>query len=122
MAKIFQIFIFLLLWVSISVCFAKTKLTYVKHSKLTGTINWGLPLAGHKLSTKPINSGTAKDRVHCMMQCTKTEDCIAINLGPQDARGLHVCETLSVHRHFVNLVNNITVAAEWTYVGIKVRQ
>lgn len=81
-------------------------------------INWGLPLAGHKLKVRPLNMGTARNLFDCMSQCTKTEECISINLGPRVGEE-HVCEELKQDRH--RLFKNMTIQPGWTYVGLKVK-
>ena len=80
-------------------------------------INWGLPLAGHRLNATPIATSKVPNRIKCMAQCGKTKECVAINLGPDQA-GEHECELLDSTRY--GFLFAITVEAGWTYTGPKV--
>ena len=95
-------------------------ISYVNHSKLKA-INWGLPLAGHKLNVTPIATARKTNHVKCMAECGKTKGCVAINLGPSQ-NGEGECELLDVVRYSfsANLNANFVVSVGWTYVGPKV--
>ncbi|XP_028406691.1 ficolin-1-B-like [Dendronephthya gigantea] len=82
-------------------------------------INWGLPLAGHKLDATPIATSKVSNRIQCMAKCTKTQGCVSINLGPSQA-GEHECALLDTTR-YGSTFRNLTVAAGWTYMGPKTR-
>lgn len=92
-------------------------IAYMKYLKLKA-INWGQPLAAHKLNATPIASSTVTNYVKCMGQCGKTKGCVAINFGPMEG-GERKCEMLGTTRHSASMAN-ITVKAGWTYVGPKV--
>ena len=90
-------------------------LSHVKYASLKA-INWGLPLAGHRLNSTPIASSKVANRVQCLASCAKTEGCVAINLGPLQAVE-HECELLDTSRYgFADMA----VKAGWTYTGSKV--
>jgi hypothetical protein len=80
-------------------------------------INWGLPLAGHKLNATPIATTKKTNHIQCMVECAKTEGCVAINHGPSQ-NGEKECELLDVARY--SLKNPIIASPGWTYVGPKV--
>ncbi|CAB4038036.1 Hypothetical predicted protein, partial [Paramuricea clavata] len=92
----------------------------MKYSKLKA-INWGLPLAGHKLNVTPIATSRVTNHIKCMVHCAKTEGCVAINLGPAQA-GQHECEMLETTRYSIlNILSakTFTAKAGWTYIGPK---
>ena len=91
-------------------------LAYRKYGNLKA-VNWGLPLAGHRLNATPIATKNVADRMACMTQCVKTNGCVAINFGPEQA-GEHECELLNTTRYRV--FQEIIVKPAWTYTGIKV--
>ena len=99
----------------------------MKYSKLAA-INWGQPLAGHKLNVTPIAMSRVTNHIKCITECAKSEGCVAINLGPSQA-GEHDCEMLKTTRHslfnanvMLNSISNAIFIAKpgWTYVGPKV--
>ena len=100
-------------------CFhlSSCSIAYMKYSKLKA-INWGLPLAGHKLNVTPIATSRVTNHIKCMVHCAKTEGCVATNLGPAQA-GQHECEMLETTRYSI-LNSKFTAKAGWTYVGPKV--
>ena len=89
----------------------------MKYSNLKA-INWGLPLAGHKLNVTPIATTRKTNHFQCMAECGKTKGCVAINLGPSQD-GEKKCELLNSVRHSLSNANFV-VNAGWTYVGPKV--
>ena len=89
----------------------------MKHRKLKA-VNWGLPLAGHKLNMTPLASAKATNHMKCMAQCTKIEGCIAINLGPLQSEERE-CEMLDNTRYSKPPVKLIAKPG-WIYVGPKV--
>ena len=93
-------------------------ISYVKYSKLKA-INWGLPLAGHKLNVTPIATARKTNHIQCMAECGKTKDCVAINLGPSQD-GKKECELLDVLRHSLPNTKYFVVSPGWAYVGPKV--
>ena len=88
----------------------------MKYSNLKA-INWGLPLAGHKLNVTPIATTRKTNHIKCMAECGKTKECVAINLGPSQD-GEKECELLDVVRHSLSNANFV-VSTGWTYVGPK---
>ena len=92
-------------------------ISYMKYSKLKA-INWGLPLAAHKLNVTPIATTRKTNHIKCMAECGKTKGCVAINLGPSQDREKE-CELLDVARHSLSNADFI-VSTGWTYVGPKV--
>lgn len=88
----------------------------MKHKKLE-VVNWGLPLAGHKLNMTPIARAKATNHMKCMAQCTKIEECVAINLGPLQSEERE-CEMLDNTRYSRPPVNFIAKPG-WIYVGPK---
>jgi hypothetical protein len=86
----------------------------MKYSKLKA-INWGLPLAGHKLNVTPIATSRVTNHIKCTAHCAKTKECVAINLSP----GEHECEMLETTQYSL-LFAKFTAKAGWTYVGPKV--
>ena len=92
-------------------------LAYLKYANMKA-INWGQPLAGHRLNATPIATSKVSNRIKCMAECGKTQGCVAINLGPNQV-GEHECEFLSNTRYGFSFVN-ITAEAGWTYTGPKV--
>jgi hypothetical protein len=96
-------------------------IAYMKYSKLKA-INWGLPLAGHKLNVTPIATSRVTNHIKCMAHCAKTMGCVATNLGPAQA-GQHECEMLKTTRYSILNVFSakiFTAKAGWTYIGPKV--
>ena len=93
-------------------------LAHVKYTKLKA-INWGLPLAGHRLNATPIATSKVPNRMKCMAECGKTKGCVAINLGPHQA-GKHECELLDTSRY--GLWADMTVKDGWSYAGSKVEK
>ena len=89
----------------------------MKYSNIKA-INWGLPLAGHKLNVTPIATARKMNHIKCMAECVKTKGCVAINLGPSK-NGEKECELLDVMRYSSSNAKFI-VNAGWTYVGPKV--
>ena len=89
-----------------------------KHSKFA-VVNWGLPLAGHKLNTTPIAISAVTNHIQCMTQCVKTNGCFAVNIGSL-SEGLHNCEMLKTGRYY--FISNVpfVLQAGWTYIGPKV--
>ena len=96
---------------------ASCSLFHVNYANVKA-INWGLPLAGHKLNATPIATSKVSNRIQCMAKCTKTKGCLSINLGPSEA-GKHECALLETIL-YGSTFPNLTVAAGWTYVGPKV--
>ena len=92
-------------------------IAYMKYSKIKA-INWGSPLAGHKFNVTPISTTKTTNLIQCMTQCTKAEECIAVNFGPPQS-GERECEMLAITRHSKSK-EKFTVKAGWTYVGPKV--
>ena len=90
---------------------------HMKYRKLK-VMNWGLPLAGHKFNVTPIATSKATNHMKCMTQCTKTDGCAAINLGPLE-EGKQECEMLNITRH-LKLHKKFTPKPGWTYIGPKV--
>ena len=91
-------------------------IAFMKHSKIKA-MNWGLPLAGHKLNMTPMAT-KATNHMKCMAQCTKIDGCVAINLGPPQ-NGEQQCEIFNVTR-YSKPPANFTAKSGWTYVGPKV--
>ena len=56
-------------------------IAHMKYSNLKA-INWGLPLAGHKLNVTPIATSKVTNHIKCMAECGKNKQCVSINLGP----------------------------------------
>ena len=106
-----------MLWHCFHLSCSSVTVAHMEHSHLKA-INWGFPLAGHKLNVTPIATSIEKNHFKCMVQCGKTDDCVAINLGPlQD--GEHKCELLETTRYSKS--NSKFIAnAGWTYSGPKV--
>ena len=96
---------------------ATCTLSYVKYGNFKA-INWGLPLAGHRLNATPIATSKASDGITCMTKCVKTDGCVATNFGPEQA-GEHECELLSTTRYGLSF-RKIIVESGWTYTGPKV--
>ncbi len=92
-------------------------IAHMKYSNLKA-INWGLPLAGHKLNVTPIATSKVTNHITCMAECGKTKGCISINLGPSQS-GEQKCELLETTRYSKSN-SKFTVQAGWTYVGPKV--
>ena len=94
-------------------------IAHMKYSNLKA-INWGLPLAGHKLNVTPIVTSTVTNRVKCMAECGKTKGCVSINLSPSQS-GEQKCELLETTAYSRSSLNaKYAVQAGWTYVGPKV--
>ncbi len=96
-------------------------IAHMKYSKPVSklkAINWGLPLAGHKLNATPVATSRVTNHIKCMAQCAKTEGCVAINLGPLQGKERE-CEMLDITRYSVSSFN-FTAKAGWTYIGPKV--
>lgn len=111
-ARIFSL-VFLWQLFHISTC----ALSYLKYGNFKA-INWGLPLAGHRLNATPIATSKVSDRMACMTKCVKADGCIATNFGPEQA-GEHECELLNTSRYGFSL-KKIIVEPGWTYTGPKV--
>ena len=92
-------------------------ISYMKYSNLKA-INWGLPLAAHKLNVTPIATTRKTNHIKCMAECGTTKGCFAINLGPSKNEEKE-CELLDVVRHSLSNANFV-VSTGWTYIGPKV--
>ena len=96
---------------------ATCTLAYLKYGNFKA-INWGLPLAGHRLNATPIATSKVSDRMACMTKCVKTDGCVATNFGPEKTEE-HECELLNTTRYGISF-KKIIVESGWTYTGPKV--
>ena len=108
-------FVLCIIWLSLHL--SSCSIAHMKHKNMKA-LNWGLPLAGHKLNMTPIATTKATKHMKCMAQCTKVEGCVAINLGPSQ-NGEGECEMLNLTR-YSKPPAGFTAKPGWTYVGPKV--